>query len=384
MQDAWLEKHGFKNAGTWPEVSSRDWRSWKWQFAHRMMDLGTLEKRTGLTREQRTAMGQDLGLPVAVTPYYAALIASSGSTALRRMALPLPEEAMDTDNAFDDPLAEEAHSPVPGLVHRYPDRVLLSVTATCPLYCRYCTRRRYVGRPHHADPNAWWDYLGAHTEVREVIVSGGEPMTLADPALQRLLSRVRANEHVQVIRLSTRTPAVLPCRITDRTAQMLAEFQPLFVLTQFNHPAECTLEAFHAVQKLRMAGIPVLNQMVLLSGVNDNAGTIAELGRRLLVMGVKPYYLHQMDAVKGTAHFRVALDRGIAIMRELRRSVSGIATPKYVIDLPQGGGKVALAPNYVVEYSGTRAWLAGTDDRLHMYEWPEPGNENTEKTREKT
>jgi len=202
-----------------------------------------------------------------------------------------------------------------------------------------------------------------------VIISGGEPLTLSDAVLKELLGNIRKNEHIQVIRLSTRTPAVLPFRITRDTAAMLAEFQPIFVLTQFNHPAECTLDAFRAVEKLRMTGITVLNQAVLLRGVNDDASIITDLGRKLLIMGIKPYYLHQMDAVRGTAHFRVGLDRGLAIMRELRREVSGIATPKYVIDLPEGGGKVSLAPNYVVESGETEAWLKGVDNRLHRYDW---------------
>lgn len=371
MKDRWLIKQDFKTT-RWPDKAAEQWKSWKWQFANRLRDADSLQKRLDLAPGQRKAMDIDLGLPIALTPYYAALIAASKGNAghaLARMALPVPAEANEGDNEFADPLGEEAYSPVPGLVHRYPDRVLLSVASICPVYCRYCTRRRYVGRPQHVNHQAWWDYLAAHKEIREVIVSGGEPLTLSDDALKRLLGKIRSNDHVQVIRLSTRTPAVLPFRITRKTADMLAGFQPLFVLTQFNHPAECTLEAFRAVEKLRMAGIPILNQMVLLRGVNDHAGIITDLGRKLLIMGIKPYYLHQMDAVKGTAHFRVGLGRGIGIMRELRSQTSGMAVPKYVIDLPEGGGKVSLAPNYVIEYTETGAWLAGTDNRLHRYEW---------------
>jgi len=376
MKEHWLIKQGFEITGTlgW---QAHDWQSWKWQFARRIKGPDALSRHLDLTDGQKQAIGIDFGLPFAITPYYAALIAGKyikntheqARNALIRMAVPSMNENASAGNEFADPLAEEAYSPVPGLVHRYPDRILLSVASVCPVYCRYCTRRRYVGRPRPVDREAWWEYIAARAEIREVIVSGGEPMTMGDDALARILGRIRANDHIQVIRLSTRTPAVLPCRITDATAKMLAEFQPMFVLTQFNHPAECTVEAYRAIERLRMAGVPVLNQMVLLRGVNDQPEIIAELGRKLLVMGIKPYYIHQMDAVEGTAHFRVGLGRGLEIMRELRRKTSGIAVPKYVIDLPEGGGKVSLAPNYVVEYTDTGAWLAGTDGRLHRYEW---------------
>ena len=367
MNRQWLEEHGF---GRVRPVITEDvglWRDPKWQWAHRITTFEKLNKFVNLSKKEIEGI-EKTDFPMAITPYYLALMdPDDPDCPIRRQAIPVGLEARVLEGEKKDPLMEGVHEKVAGLVHRYRDRVLLSSASHCPVYCRYCTRRRYTGRHQRVDRDAWWDYLRQHKEVKEVIVSGGDPLSLSDRTLERILKNIRQIKHVEVIRISTRFAAVLPFRITDRLARMLAKYFPVFVLTQFNHPKECTMDAFEAIERLRKAGIPIVNQAVLLKGVNDDPEVIKGLGRCLLMMGIKPYYLHQLDAVEGISHFRVSLRRGLEIFRQIRPEFSGLGTPSYVIDLPDGGGKVLLTPEYMVEYSDRQAHFVGLDGRLHNY-----------------
>jgi len=286
--------------------------------------------------------------PMRITPYYLGLIEAVGDPIWRQC---VPDPAELSDQGLLDPLDEENRSPVPSVVHRYPDRVVLLASGSCASYCRFCTRKRKVGcdsmQISFREQRAGIDYIAATPQVRDVIISGGDPLLLPDLVLGDLLERVHAISHVETIRIGSRIPVTLPERITDRLCALLQRFHPLFLNTHFNHPRELTAEAAEACARLVAAGIPLGNQTVLLRGVNDDPETMIELFRGLLRMRVKPYYLHQMDLTRGTAHFRTPVATGLEIMQALRGPVTGMASPHYVIDLPGGKGKVPLLPEYV-------------------------------------
>lgn len=287
--------------------------------------------------------------PVRVTDYYASLIKEPGD-GIWNQCMPDIRELEDYDQS-PDPLAESSLSPVPGLIHRYPDRVVMLVSNRCPVYCRFCMRKRMVGSgdaPMSKEAlSAALDYIATHPAIHDVILSGGDPLMLDDESLSVILSRLRAIPHVSIIRIGTRIPVTFPTRITSELCEMLKKFHPLYINTHFNHPAEITTESRTACTLLADAGIPLGNQTVLLRGINDTVETMRVLMTDLLTMRVKPYYLHQMDLVQGTAHFRTSVRKGLEIMRGLRGHISGLAIPHYVIDLPKGKGKVALLPNDV-------------------------------------
>jgi len=293
--------------------------------------------------------------PARLPTQLAAAIATADSP-LGRQFLPHPAELLD-DGLDADPLDETRRAPLPALVHRYPNRVLLLAANSCAAYCRFCTRKRRVGRRDDNIPfGAVLDaiaYIAGHPEIDEVILSGGDPLTLADGLLKELLDRLRAIEHVKLLRLATRMPAVLPERVTPQLATLLGRYQPLFVTTHFNHPDELTAEATQACRLLADAGIPLANQTVLLKGINDDLDTLAALCTGLLHRRIRPYYLHQLDAVHGTDHFRVPVETGIALVAGLRQRISGLAIPHYIIDTPGGHGKVALTPEVIVEQGET-------------------------------
>ena len=292
--------------------------------------------------------------PMRITPYYLRLIEQVGDPIWKQCVPDLHELAED---GLDDPLAEEKFSPVPAIVHRYPDRVIFYVSGTCASYCRFCTRKRKVGCPDMAlsfrELRQGIDYIAANSQIRDVIFSGGDPLVLPDSVLQDLLARVHAIPHVEIIRIGTRVPVTLPERITDRLCDMLKKFQPLYVNTHFNHPRELTRQATEACARLVDAGIVLGNQTVLLRGVNDRPEIISELFRGLLKMRVRPYYLHQMDLTRGTGHFRTPVKTGMEIMKSLRGPVSGLASPHYIIDLPGGKGKVSLLPQHIKKEGDT-------------------------------
>jgi len=323
---------------------------WRWQVRHSLRCLEDLERRFKLTAAERRAIqGLDGRMPIAITPYYADVIARS--PALRKTMLPRPAEFIRAPGEFEDSLGEDGHSPVPGLVHTYPDKVLFLVTDRCAVYCRYCTRSRLAGSGTLKSSTAAWKraiaYIRKTPAIRDVLVSGGEPLVLSDEKLDWLLRRLRAIPHVEIIRISTKVPAAMPQRITPNVVRVLRKYHPLWLSVHFTHPDELTPESGRACARLADAGIPMCSQTVLLKGVNDSPGVIKKLMQGLLRFRVKPYYLHQCDAVAGCSHFRTPVERGLEIVRSLHGFTSGYAVPTFMIDAPGGGGKVPVAPDYV-------------------------------------
>jgi len=315
---------------------------------------------------------------MAITPYYASLIRRVDfSDPVFRMSVPNPQEMCDPPCLSEDPLEEHEDMPVPGLIHRYRDRALVIATTTCSMYCRHCTRKRIAGtRESSISPRRLAqvvEYLRATPEINDVIISGGDPLTMPDAMIESVLSAIRSVPSVQIIRIGTRVPVVLPMRITDELVQMLRKYHPLWINTHFNHPNELTPESAAACTKLADAGIPLGNQSVLLRGVNDQPQIIEQLCRGLVRIRVRPYYLYQCDLVRGVEHFRTSVRAGIEIMEYLRGRISGLAIPTFVVDAPHGGGKIPVLPNYVVSMSPTHTVLRNYEGLLVNY--PEPGVE---------
>lgn len=305
---------------------------------------------------------------IRINPYYLSLIRHPGDP-IWLQCIPDSKELLH-DDLPEDPLAEDSHSPVPSIVHRYPDRVLFLTTSQCSMYCRFCTRKRKVGDSKKINMKYLQDgidYIAAHPEVRDVILSGGDPLMLTDFLLERLLKGLREIPHVEIIRIGTKMPCVLPQRITPKLSKMLKKYHPIYVNTHFNHPWECTPEAKRACGMLADAGIPLGNQTVLMKGVNDDSAIMLELMRKLLSMRVRPYYLYQADITKGTNHFRTPVSKGLEIMDKLRGTTSGLAIPYYVIDAPGGGGKIPLLPQYVVGRAGKNIILRNYKYEICMY-----------------
>jgi lysine 2,3-aminomutase len=339
-----------------PGVSETDWRDWRWQLRHALRTEAELGRVVALTEPERRGLGLG-GLRTAVTPYYAALMdPSHPACPVRRQAIPLALEGEAVAGDRLDPTGEDPHRPVRAVVRKYPDRALLLVTDTCPVYCRHCTRRRITGgeegafdRPAVEEGIAW---IAGQPALREVIVSGGDPGVLSDERLDHVLGRLRAIPHLQVLRLATRAPVVLPMRVDEALVRLLRRHAPLFVITHFNHPKELTPEAAEACARLVDGGVPVENQAVLLRGLNSTARLLGDLFTGLLALRVRSLYLHQGDLVGGTAHLRTPLSAGVGLLRELRGRVSGLALPHLAVDLPDGSGKVTVAPGYVAGGQG--------------------------------
>jgi lysine 2,3-aminomutase len=332
--------------------------NWKWQLQNAVRTVADLAARLELTEAELEGAraAERGGFPIAVTPYYLALVDREDPRCpIRRQIVPDARELVTTRGDLVDPLGEEAHEVAPELIQRYPDRALLLITDRCAVYCRFCTRSRMVGSGGGARSlerlAPAFEYLKAHPEIRDVIVSGGDPLTLATDKLVALLEALRAIQSVETIRLATRVPVVLPDRVTDELVSALAALHPIWVMTHFNHPKELTREARTACRRLADAGFPVMNQTVLLSGVNDDADVLATLFRGLVRERVRPYYLLQADPVRGTGHLRTPIARGIEIMEALQGRLSGIALPKLIVDTPGGMGKVPIGPDYVVSKS---------------------------------
>jgi lysine 2,3-aminomutase len=362
-----------------PGATRRDWADWRWQLAHRTVSLEQAASLFNLTDVERNAISQAKAtLPLAITPYYARLLdPDSARHPLRRMVLPSPQEAQRAPGEADDPLGEDACSPVPGLVHRYPNRVLFLTTDFCSTYCRYCTRSRQMGGPSCGSPASLrrrWElgleYIARTPAVEDVLLSGGDPLTMPDEALDWLLTRLRAIRHVQIVRIGSKVPAVLPMRVTVALTRMLKKHHPLWMSLHFAHPAELTDDARRACERLAGAGIPLGSQTVLLSGVNDDPAVMGRLFQGLLAFRVRPYYLYQCDPISGSAHFRTPVARGVEILRALRGRLSGYAMPAFVIDAPGGGGKIPLAPDYSLGYSGNDLLLRNYAGGLYRY--PDP------------
>ena len=362
----------------YPTASASDWNDWRWQLHHRIRELDELARIIELSADERSAIADHKGhLPLAITPYYASLLeANNPLQPLRRTVVPVSAEYCRTNGEAEDPLGEEQDSPVPGVVHRYPDRALFLVTGFCSTYCRYCTRSRMVGGNNEHRFNAdslerAIAYLEKTPAVRDVLLSGGDPLTLPDARLEWILARLRKIPHVEFLRLGTKVPAVLPQRITPALAQMLKRYHPLWMSLHITHPDELTPEVAQACNRLADAGIPLGSQTVLLSGVNDRVETMRRLVHGLLRMRVRPYYLYQCDPIPGSFHFRTPVEKGLEIIQGLRGYTTGYAVPTYVIDSPGGGGKIPLLPEHVVGREGDDLLLRNYQGQTYRY--PDPG-----------
>jgi lysine 2,3-aminomutase len=367
-----------------PDVSEADWRDWRWQQRHAFRTPEELARVVDLTDAEQRGLARTAALfRLGVTPYYASLMdARHPFCPVRMQAIPVADEAERSEGELRDPLGEDRQRPVRAIVHRYPDRVLFLATDTCAVYCRHCTRRRITGGGEGAfDRSAAEEglaYVRAHPQVRDVLVSGGDPLVLGDQRLGWLLRALRAVPHVEILRLATRAPVTCPMRVDEALARLLREVKPLFVVTHFNHPKECTPDARAACELLVDHGVPVENQTVLLRRVNSSARTIADLNHRLLSWRVRPYYLHQGDVAEGTGHLRTPLACGIQILEALRGHTSGLAVPHLAVDLPGGGGKVTLQPDYRLdptvppgaERGGGGTWFRNYRGEQYLY--PDP------------
>lgn len=355
-----------RRARLFPQATDAEWGDWKWQMRHAARDADALARALEFTASEVSEIVESQReFRVAVSPYYLCLAHPAHRFCpVRMQAVPTGAELHAGAGELVDPLGEDANRPVSALVHKYPDRALLLATDACPMYCRHCTRKRItkggeyrLGEVELAEAIA---YLGAHREVREVIVSGGDPLLLSDERLARILAALRTVPHLEILRIGTRVPVTLPMRVTPALAAILRRFAPVFVVTHFNHPKEVTADARRACEQLVDAGIPVENQTVLMRRLNSDARIIAELNRRCLRMRVRPYYLHQMDVVPGGEHLRTPLAKGVEIIAAMRGWMSGLAIPHFAVDLPGGGGKVTLQPPYLIERAASEA-------RFHNY-----------------
>ncbi len=335
----------------WADISPAQWGDWAWQQRHRLRSAEEVGQVVNLTPEERRAFEQGARqFRVAITPHYAALIDPDDPRCpVRQQAVPQPGELEVYPFELEDPLAEEAHMPVPGITHRYPDRVLFYVSHNCPVYCRHCTRKRKVSDPTTAASKGQLeqglDYIRRTPTARDVIISGGDPLTLSDARLAQLFDALRAIPHVEVIRLGTRNPVTLPQRVTPGLCEVLRRARPVYVHTHFNHPKELNADAARALSALLDAGCVLGNQMVLLRGINDDPELVMALNRRLLQVGCRPYYILQCDMAQGITHLRTPLRVGLEIMAHLRGRIGGMGVPHFVVDLPGGGGKVELVPD---------------------------------------
>lgn len=357
-------------------VAAGDWNSSTWQLKNRITTLSQLEEHLVLSDEERAGVllsGNKLAM--SITPHFFNLIdPEDPDCPIRRQVIPRIEETLDDPGEMSDPCGEDAHMPVPGLVHRYPDRVLFLVTDRCASYCRYCTRSRVVSgvgeQELHTEFEAAFRYLERHTEVRDVLLSGGDPLLLSDARLEGILSRLRAIKHVEFIRIGSRIPIFLPQRITPELCRMLQKFHPLFLSIHTNHPREITTEVREGLERLANHGVPLGNQAVLLRGVNDDPAIMKSLMHKLLMCRVRPYYLYQCDLIKGSSHLRTSVSKGIEIIEALRGHTTGYAVPQFVIDAPGGGGKVPLNPDYILQRDEQRVLIRNY--KGDVFEYPEP------------
>jgi lysine 2,3-aminomutase len=367
----------YKKIPMFAGVTPEQWGDWRWQAANVIRDTETLSQVIDLSEQEKAELERCLErFRMAITPYYAALIdAGQPLCSIRLQSVPSARELDECDADLSDPLFEDADSPVPGLTHRYPDRVLFLVTNRCSMYCRHCTRRRMVGlEDRHLTAlqiDACISYIAEHEEIRDVLLSGGDPLMLSDDRLESILARLRSIEHVEMIRIGTRMPVVLPMRITDELVEMMRSYQPIYINTHFNHYKEITAEAGEACAKLADGGFPLGNQSVLLRDVNDCPRIMKKLVQELLAIRVRPYYLYQCDLSRGTGHFRTSVARGIEIIESLRGHTSGLAVPTFVVDAPGGGGKIPVMPNYLLSYSDKKIILRNYKGDITTYTQPE-------------
>jgi lysine 2,3-aminomutase len=362
--------------GYWPDSAMERWADHKWQLRNRIDSLADLEARIKLTDEERAGvLLAGTKLAMSITPHFFNLIDKDDpGCPIRRQVIPRIEEGWTAPEELADPCGEDSHMPVPGLVHRYPDRVLFLVTDRCASYCRYCTRSRVVSGVGEQQLETQWEaafqYLERHTEVRDVLLSGGDPLLFSDAKLDKILTRLRAIPHIQFLRIGSRIPIFLPQRITPELCTMLKKHHPLFISIHSNHPKELTTEVRDGLVRLAEAGIPLGNQSVLLRGVNDSAEIQKALVHKLLMCRVRPYYLYQCDLITGSSHLRTSVAEGVDIIENLRGHTTGYAVPQFVIDGPGGGGKIPVNPNYVVDSDKSKVTLRNYEGGI--FDYPNP------------
>lgn len=360
------------------DIAPDTWLDWRWQIRQRLRSFADLDRVFRLSADEREGVLQHKGsLPAGITPFYASLMnPEDASDPLRRTHIPVVDEFLRTPGEADDPLGEDHDMAVPGLVHRYPDRVLFLATGFCSTYCRYCTRARVVGEPggEYQFNRAQWqtaiDYIAATPTIRDVLISGGDPLTLGDDRLDWLLRSLRAIPHVEFLRIGSKVPVVLPMRVTAGLLAVLRRHKP-WISIHFTHPAELTPEVTEATARLADAGLPLGSQTVLLKGINDDVATMKALMHGLLMRRVKPYYLYQCDPITGSAHFRTPVSKGLEIIAGLRGHTTGYAVPTYVVDAPGGGGKIPLLPEAVVGRDGDDLLLRNFEGGVYRYPDPE-------------
>lgn len=365
--------HWQSGQGLWEHVPESDWNNWIWQLKNRITTLEQLEQYMELTPDERAGCEHaNTKLAMAITPYFFNLIdREDPNCPVRKQVIPREGEMTVGQEEMLDPVGEDGHSPVPGLVHRYPDRVLFLVTDRCAAYCRYCTRSRLVSNAQdynfHPEFEAGLTYIEEHPEVRDVLLSGGDPLLLSDKKLDYLLGRLRAIPHVEFIRIGSRIPVFLPQRITPELCEIFKKHGPIWMSIHTNHPKECTQTLKDACDRLSFAGVPLGNQSVLLKDVNDDADIMKALVHRLVRMRVRPYYIYQCDLITGSAHLRANVCKGIEIMKQLRGHTTGYSVPQFVIDAPGGGGKVPINPQYITKIDDEAIHFKNFEGKLYRY-----------------
>lgn len=366
-----------RRAQLFPTVTDEQWNDWKWQVKNRIETLDQLKQYINLTPEEENGVKESLKtLRMAITPYYLSLIdPENPNCPIRKQSIPTIYETHQAAADLLDPLHEDEDSPVPGLTHRYPDRVLFLITDMCSMYCRHCTRRRFAGQKDGTSPEdniqKAIDYIAKTPQVRDVLLSGGDGLMVSDRLLESIIQRLRAIPHVEIIRIGSRVPVVCPQRITDDLVNMLKKYHPIWVNTHFNHSDEITPEAAEACAKLANAGIPLGNQSVLLKGVNDCPFVMKKLVHNLVKIRVRPYYIYQCDLSMGIEHFRTSVSKGIEIIESLRGHTSGYAVPTFVVDAPGGGGKIPVMPDYLITQSANRVVLRNYEGVITTYTEPD-------------
>jgi len=371
----------YKEVDLWKNVTEKQWNDWKWQVKNRVSTVEEMKQIVNLTEEEEAGIHEVMKmLRVGITPYYASLMDPDDSHCpVRKQSIPTILETYKSDADMEDPLHEDADSPVPGLTHRYPDRVLFLITDMCAMYCRHCTRRRFAGTSDAAMPLERIDkaieYIRNTPVVRDVLLSGGDALLVSDERLEYIISRLRAIPHVEIIRIGSRTPVTMPQRITPELVEMLKKYHPVWLNTHFNHSKEITPESKEAIGRLADAGIPLGNQSVLLRGINDCPHVMRNLVHDLVKIRVRPYYIYQCDLSLGIGHFRTTVSKGIEIVESLRGHTSGFAVPTFVIDAPGGGGKTPVMPQYLISSSPERVVLRNYEGVVTTYTEPAPYNE---------
>jgi len=366
-------KNWYSGQGLWANVPAKDWNDWTWQLRNRITTLAQLEKLMTLTPDEKEGcLFAAHKLSLAITPYYFNLIDTKDHECpIRKQVIPNIKESYIAPGESSDPVGEEGTMPVPGIVHRYPDRVLFLVTDRCASYCRYCTRSRLVSNAQsydfHPELEQGLKYIESHPEIRDVLISGGDPLLLSDAKIDSLLGRLRAIPHVEFIRMGSRIPVFLPQRITPELAEIFRKHGPIWMSIHTNHPKEVTQELAVACERLSLAGVPLGNQSVLLDGINDSVEVMKSLVHRLLMIRVRPYYLYACDLIEGSTHFRAPIQKGIEIIRGLRGHTTGYSIPQLVVDGPGGGGKIPLNPEYVQAIHDGVLELRNFEDRTYIY-----------------